>query len=618
MAFAGSVQSSQRDLARRLAAEGNDTAARDAFRKALNAAPRDVLLLLEAGIFEAERGETAVARRYMEKALKIAPGHPDVHGNLGWLYRQVGALALAERHFRKAVDAAPGDANLLYGLGDVLAAQDKHRDGLVYLLRASELQDDDAEIFNALGNSWFGMKRVAEAIECYRKAVALNPQFERARANYANALRESGDTPGALATFAAIGDLSQLPTEMRADWAAYLQQHGRYEDAKAVAVSVLESHSGHAGARIIRANLAIRDGDFERAETDFRLALAADPAQGAAYHGLATIERLTDADEAALRALMGDPKADDDCKAFAGFALYKLLSSKEAHESAFEALAEANRLRAEVMPFDIAKHQAYVESIIAGFGKGFLEERGGEGLNKSGPVFIVGMPRSGTTLVEQILAAHPDVHAGGERNDVTDIVTTLRNYPDQLALVGPSWAGETAQGLFDRMFAGAGPAKFATDKLPPNYLHLGLITWLFPAARIVYCKRDPMDVGLSCFEQYFGEGSRFSYDLRACGAVYGLHEKIMRHWVEILPSRPFDVCYEDLVHDPERNTRALLDYVGLNWDARCLAPQDVNRPIETASAWQARQSITTGSIGRWKRFERQLAPMVEAMEEYSR
>jgi hypothetical protein len=222
------------------------------------------------------------------------------------------------------------------------------------------------------------------------------------------------------------------------------------------------------------------------------------------------------------------------------------------------------------------------------------------------------MPRSGTTLTEQILAAHPAVLAGDERGDILELRRGIPGYPAGAADLGPAWAKAAGARIRAAMFKGAGGERFATDKLPGNYMNLGLISWILPDARFIYCKRDPHDNALSLYEQNFGANLPYATDLEACGHMYREHLRIMRHWHEAgLAIHTVD--YDALVADPEPHIRALVAFVGLDWHEGCLTPQEVKRGVATASVWQVRQPISKGSVGKWKRFARQLEPFTRAL-----
>jgi len=224
------------------------------------------------------------------------------------------------------------------------------------------------------------------------------------------------------------------------------------------------------------------------------------------------------------------------------------------------------------------------------------------------PVFIVGMPRSGTSLVEQIASSHPDVFGAGELRDIANISKSLSWSQCQ-----PGPIKDAARKQLDRLLALGGSALRAIDKMPSNVKHLGLIATLFPSARVILCRRDPRDTCLSCFFQHFGVGNLFSFDLREYGHLYVHTDRLAAHWLKVLPLPILQVQYEDLVADLEGQSRRLISFLGLPWNPACLDFHRAERIVQTFSAWQVRQPIYTRSVGRWRNYQRHLGPLFEAL-----
>jgi hypothetical protein len=234
-------------------------------------------------------------------------------------------------------------------------------------------------------------------------------------------------------------------------------------------------------------------------------------------------------------------------------------------------------------------------------------------------VFIVGMPRSGTTLVEQILANHPAVRGRGERREIQQLVDDLDaravaspRYPESLARLNEATGRELAARYRAAVDVPADGVRRITDKMPTNFLHLGLIALLFPAAHIVHCCRDPRDVCLSCYQQHFERRLPYAYDLRDLAVYYSAYERLMHHWHDVLPVKICDVQYEDLVSTPEACARRLVEFCGLDWNARCLEFDCSRTPVQTASQWQVRQPLYRSSVGRWRNYRSHIGPLLEA------
>jgi hypothetical protein len=224
------------------------------------------------------------------------------------------------------------------------------------------------------------------------------------------------------------------------------------------------------------------------------------------------------------------------------------------------------------------------------------------------PVFIVGMPRSGTTLVEQVASSHPDVFGAGELRDMANIASAITSDQWQRSMIA-SAAGEQ----LDRLRARGGSALRVIDKMPSNVGRMGLIATLFPSARVIFCRRDPRDTCLSCFFQRFSDGNLFSFDLAQCGRYHVQTDRLIAHWLNVLPLRMLQVQYEDLVTDLEGASRRIIDFLGLSWNPACANFHRTERTVQTASDWQVRQPIYTRSIGRWRNYERHLGPLLVAL-----
>ncbi|MBV9249961.1 MAG: sulfotransferase [Acetobacteraceae bacterium] len=364
-------------------------------------------------------------------------------------------------------------------------------------------------------------------------------------------------------------------------------------------------------------------GRFREAIECHKRALALDPDHADASRGMvAAGERIENQQELErLREAVEDDSLDVHQRISAGFALGTLLDKAGSYEEAFERFATANRLvRAESLNegkgFDIAELRARVDWLIETFSPDLFERTRCWGNPSEIPVFIVGMPRSGTTLAEQIVASHGQAFGMGERKDIGRITVLLK--ADRQGLYAPEWdpalVRQHADDDLARLTAAAGGALRVADKMPDNVLWLGLIALLYPRSRVVVCRRDLRDVGLSCYFQAFNAGLSWSNDLGDCAARALEIERLLRHWRAVLPLPMLELRYESLVADLEGETRRLLDFLGLPWDPSCLAFYQTERQIMTASLWQVRQPLYTSSVGRWRHYEKWLAPLLDGLQ----
>jgi hypothetical protein len=307
------------------------------------------------------------------------------------------------------------------------------------------------------------------------------------------------------------------------------------------------------------------------------------------------------------------------------FGVGKRFDDLAAYDDAFAHYRAANELKGGAAAFDPADWEQDISRIMATFSRRFFSERPGLGNDSQRPIFVVGMPRSGTSLVEQFLASHPEIAGAGELNDffliagnLSAILGTDIPYPASAELIDEEAAHRLARGYLDHLRELAPDAKRVADKLPGNFLRLGLIALLFPRARVIHCRRDPVDVCLSCYFQNFDERHFYSHDLANLGRYYRQYERLMAHWRATLTLPMLEVSYEALTADPEGVAREMIGFCDLEWDDRCLTYHERDHPIMTASVWQARQPVYRTSVQRWKRYEKHLGPLLQALEEMPR
>jgi len=302
-----------------------------------------------------------------------------------------------------------------------------------------------------------------------------------------------------------------------------------------------------------------------------------------------------------------------------GFGLAKAHEDLGHYEKSFAYLLEANTLKRRSFKFDMEDAERRFRHLTELFEPSLYARLQGSGSPDQTPIFIVGMPRSGTTLVEQILSSHPQVQGAGELPWLKEIIENAFGaidddaFYDRVREADIETFSRIGAGYAGRLRERSDGAAFVTDKMPFNFQFVGMINLVLPKAKIVHCRRDPLDTCLSIFKNYFSEGNHFAYDMGELGRFYNLYRGVMAHWETVLPGRVFDIGYEDLVSDQETGSRALLEYCGLEWDDACLAFHKTDRTVVTNSSAQVRKPIYRDSVRSWKRYEDQLAPLIEAL-----
>ncbi len=350
-------------------------------------------------------------------------------------------------------------------------------------------------------------------------------------------------------------------------------------------------------------------GRLDEAAASYRAALHIDPAYGDAHRNLGTINTYQTGDPhiAAMAAALDDPATTTSNRLNLHSALAKAYEDIGKFDKVFACLDASNNLRRETISYVMADRDRDVDQTIATFTPALLSRFNGGGCESELPIFIVGMPRSGSSLVEQILASHPQIHGAGERRDMGRIAATPGNIGD----AGTIDLEALVQTYIDAIRHDG--ATRVIDKAPGNFERLGLIRLILPRARIIHCHRDPMDTCLSCFKTLFQESNGYSYDLTELGHYYRAYERPMDHWRAVLPGTILDVGYEDVVDDVETMARRLVDFCGPPWDDTCLSFHETKRPVHTASGVQVRKPIYKSSLGRWRHYEHHLGPLVEAL-----
>lgn len=540
------------------------------------------------GLLLYQSGNTEMGLESLRRAQALKPDNPDFLVNFGRILYEVGDFVHAVICLEQARKLRPGDPNALLLLAQALVAVERGGEVLAELERLGSGRKIDWQFQMLIGECRNQAGDRAGAITAFDKAARIAPPAETAPLLHkADAAMKAGDSLAAESGFKAA--LSR--------------------DAKC------------AGAYLGLATLATEAGDFEEAESFARKAIELNPYTYEAWTLLtarvdpsANPDFLKKLDETA-RGAMQDPESWP-----LQFARARLLEQLQDYNGAFAAYEQGNQMQSHRHPYSRKHQESYVRSLIHGLDEAFVQRHAGIGVADPGIVFICGMPRSGTTLVESIVAAHPLVAAGGEMRWVHD---RLRQ------TIGMKGISETGQWLSQasddtlrelaRDWAGAiretaGNTPRLTDKMPGNYHLLGLLHVCFPESPIIYVHRDPRDNGLSCFTTEFHEGHGFSNDLESIGHYYLLHQQLMKHWENVLGSeRIIRVEYEALVESPETEIRRLLDAVNLPWDPACLDFHQKQRRVSTASVYQVRRPLYRSSIGRWRAYERHLEPLLLAL-----
>jgi len=568
---------------------GNHQAAAEHIARAIASHPAEMAFYNNLGLVYREMGAFAKALDNYRRAQTLEPENPAVHNNIGVVLQGQGDHANALSAFAKALSRAPAYVEALNNHGLSLLALNQVEAAAGEFLKAVRHQPRNANLHNNLGWALCLLERYDAAITVLNKAIALQPQ-----AGFYNNLGR------------AHAGLDQLDAAIAA-YNKALELNPRYVEAY-TNLGRLLSHAGQA----------------EAARDAYRQALALEPDLAEAHRGIANIakhSRESD-DTLAIRAAYQRAAPDSETRMHLAFALGKVEEDRRDYQTAFSHILEANTIRRAAYQYDSAREQEKRDRIREIFTPALFEKHSQSGDPDDTPIFILGMPRSGTSLVEQILASHPQVHGAGELQFFAAPLRDIGVIGDdglispQLRDMPPESFRQFGARYLEALHKLTPGARYITDKMPTNFWRIGLIKLMLPNARIIHCRRSAADNCLSIFKNYFaGQGLRYAYDLRELGNYHNVYRELMTHWHQVLPGAIHDIDYENLVADQEAESRALLAHCGLDWDPAVLDFHKTDRHVKTASFNQVRQPIYTSSVKLAERYGDALNPLLEVLAE---
>lgn len=548
----------------------------------------------------------------LRRAAQLLRADAEAQANLGNALLAAGQIDEAIASYRDAVSADPDSARLHHRLAEALRAGGRLGEVLASQRRAAELDPANAGYQNDLGSTLVDLGRAEETLQPLRRALELQRDHAAAHCNLGSALRALGRFDAAEGGYRQAIGLAPDAPDPHFNLASLLKLVNRLPEAEAECRRAVQSTPTPPPALVLLAQFAADRGEFREAQALIDRAIALDPESPEAWSSVPRLRRMRPEDagwlQAALR--LADRGLPPRKEARLHFAIGKCLDDLADYPGAFAHYRRGNELvKAHRRGHDMRALTRTVDFIERTFGPEFLRRHRDEGIGSSLPVFVIGMPRSGTTLAEHMLAAHPEVHGA---NELPFWVTASAAYLRAVEVGDPPAAALRARaGEYLRLVEGlAGGASRVVDKMPVNFMSLGMIHAALPAARFIHLRRDPRDTCLSIYFQDFDETLPFAADLTHLAHYHGEYTRIMQHWRSVLPAdRILDVPYEAMVCDPEAWGRRMLEFIGLNWDPRCRDLHAVKRVVNTASNWQVRQPIAATSVNRWKNY----APFIEPL-----
>jgi tetratricopeptide (TPR) repeat protein len=556
----------------------------------LNDLPEHADALHLRGILAQQNGDSSEALELLARSIAIAPANPIFHQNLANLQSQLEDMPAAARSYQRSLELDPNNIQCWVQLGELLDKKAEH----------------------------------VHAEQCYVNALKLDMNDEDNWMRLARCLRRQDRLDEAISVY--LDRLKQSPTNVRLliETGVALTKRGNLAQSTKALKEALRLDPSSAEAQYNLGVVHAEEGDFENAKQAYESALRLDPASTQPYPSLVAITRFK-GDEALIGEMESRLKGGAAGDINLHFALGKAHDDAGDYDASFGHYLKGNALARRHVSYSTESQWEFCRSIMRHFDRDTVAGLAQAGVDSNVPLFIVGMPRSGTSLVEQILASHPQVYGAGELTLLQRELMSALGASSLRDLVHMDIGRFTAMPAAQRQAVAAKTlaamrrlapdAARITDKMPQNFLLLGLLHAFFPGAKIVHCRRDPLDTCVSCFTVLFGDGQEFAYELAELGEYYGMYAALMKHWEHILPAGSLlTVDYEEVVADVRKSAERLLAHCGLPWDEACVSFHENRRPVQTASVYQVRQPVYKSSLGRWRRFSRYLDPLRQALE----
>jgi tetratricopeptide (TPR) repeat protein len=571
-----------------------------------------------------QRGALADAERGLHQLLAEAPGEAAAHKAMAMLAVRTGRQPLALQHMQHAAALAPDSAALQCELGCLLAHQGQPLPALDHFRRTIDLQPAFADGWYFLGITLGRLNRDQEALPALRRALALAPGQPRLVEALAQVEFRTGFPDDALPLWRELVRLRPGHDDTLLKLGETLSRIGHHLEARQLYVDALEQRPESPDLWMALAQSEEDNGDRDAAASAYERALALRPDWAFPLSGVLGLLRgkAPEPRVAQAKALQSRSDLPDPDRALIGYELGKVFDGRGEYQAAMASWDDANAARRRMIgEFDLPALQQRVARSLAVFDRALFEQARG-GSRDERPVFVVGMPRSGTTLTEQIIGSHAQAHGCGELPDMALIARNLpsrdgspQQWPHIIEDIDPG----SLQQAIDRYLAATtrhAPAEALrlVDKSPMNFYLLGLVALMFPRARVVWCRRDPRDIAVSIYGENFSLSERFATRLEGIGHSINLQNRLMRHWQKVLPLPILELDYEQLVSDIEPQARRLIEFTGLPWDPACLQFHRSDRGVQTPSRWQVRQPVHTRSVGRWKNYAFAMAPLLAALE----
>jgi len=571
---------------------------------------------------EQKRGDEALAA--LRKTVQLKPNHQQAWRHLGDHLVAIGEIEQADRAYSKHIKASARNPVLAKAASAMLADDVPSAERLLKAHLKQVPSDVPAIRMLAEVAVRCGQNEAAENL--LLRCLELAPSFNSARYNYAVLLHRRNDSSAALLEVERLLKEEPNSPSYRNLCAVILSRVGEYQRSSSMYKSLLDEYPANAKVWLSYGHVLKTEGRTDDCIDAYHQSIQRDPSFGEAYWSLANLKtfRFNPAELDAMRAQLDDTDLNEENRLHLCFALGKAAEDAEDFQASFTFYAQGNALQSESMRYDADMNTARAKRLKTTFSKEFFQTRSGSGYDSAAPIFIVGMPRSGSTLLEQILSSHSQVEGTTELPDIITMAKGLREqaeadqadiaYDDILARLNASQLQEMGEHYIEATRIHRKTDRpFFIDKMPNNFLHIGMIQLILPNAKIIDARRHPMGCCFSNFKQYYARGQSFSYGLEDMGRFYSDYVELMSHYDAVLPNRIYRALYEDTVADVEKQVRDLLSYCDLPYEEGCLRFFENTRPVRTASSEQVRQPIYQGGVDQWQNYQPWLGPLEEAL-----
>ena len=558
---------------------------------------------------------------FITKALKLRPNNPESHANIALAYKDQGKPEQAVKHFRESIRLDPYNPVVHNNLGNVLREMSRPKEAIKAYERALKLDGDFAPCWSNFAAALNEADKRKAAHRAVERALRLEPSLAQAHNNKGDILLAEAKYPEALDSYRTATALNPKYAAALINMARTQRDMDEPEAAVQTLQKALEIEPNNPEAHHAMGVLQEQLGDPEAAAQAFQDAVRVAPAMAIAHYYLAQIRGRKTSDEelAAMEKIWREVNMLPNDRMFMAFGLARAYEQRKQHDKAFEFLEQGNRVKAEMQPYDDADTGRFVDS-LADCAEALAARLGFEaGCPDPRPVFILGMPRSGTSLTEQILASHSEVAGAGELSYAYDMAHRIRDitqqaFPDNMKLLSAQQLLELGEYYLSRHKPDNLAHRYVVDKTPLNFQYIGLLGLALPGAKFIHCHRDPVQNCFSIHKMPFDKKQAYAHSQEALGLYYNRYWKLMQRWKAQFPGRILDVRYEDTVADIESQGRRMLGFLDLPFEESVLDFYKTERLVKTPSASQVRQPIYGDAVQAWRKYEQHLGPLIEALD----